>query len=143
MSSFSPESTSSSPAERKLRHYVERRRRSLRTLADLLEHQRRAIVGGDIDMVEYYTALERDALDDLRTLEAVIASMSALLPHAPSVHHNDILTHIDGQQRRNRSLLTRRIEATAHELQGLRIPRTPRHVYERPRHGGAMVDVTL
>ncbi len=143
MSSFSPESTTSSPMERKLRHHLDRRRRHLAALHDLLRAQERALVAGDIDTMGHYTALERDILDDLRALESVITSMRALLPHVAAERLDDLLTSASQHQRRNRELLAHRIEETSRELRHLRIPRAPRQVYRRARHGGAMVDVTL
>lgn len=142
MNSFSPESTAFSPIERKLRHHVDRRRRLLGALEDRLRAQQRAIVAGDIDTAEYYAALERDTLDELRALETVIASMRPLLPDRSAPRLDDLLTNASQYQRRNRDLLAQRIEETSRELHHIDIPRVPRQVYRRARHGGAMVDIT-
>lgn len=142
MSSFSPESTASSPVERKLRHHLDRRRRLLGALEDLLRAQQRAIVAGDIDTMGYHAALERDTLDDLRALETVITAMRVLLPHVVVQRPDDLLTNASQHQRRNRELLAHRIEETSRELHHLCIPRSPRQVYRRAHHGGAMVDIT-
>jgi len=114
-----------------------RERDLLRRYRTLLEAQRAAIEGGDLDRIEEILRGERVILQDLEALAAVVL---------PGLGRSDgdrteLLDAVRELHRQNRILLAEQSAEYARRIRELRIPPRRRSVYAERGGTGRMVDV--
>ncbi|MFP4152626.1 MAG: hypothetical protein ACOC2V_01875 [Alkalispirochaeta sp.] len=124
---------------RPIERHRRRERNLLRQYRTLLEAQRAAIEGGDIDRIEEILRGERVILRDLEALAAVI--LPGVGRQDPDDNRAELLDTVRELQRRNRMLLAERSAEYARRIRELRIPPQRRTVYADRGATGGMVDV--
>lgn len=136
----------------KVRELLLAKRDRFEEYLNVLERQETSITDGDLEALEYQVGLEREILEDIRSVHRVLTPLRELVgdedpasadlaPLEASLHEFE--TKVTRQHDQNRSLLSRRTTELAEQIDGLQVPRFARNVYGRTTGSANLVDVTL
>lgn len=105
----------------------------------ILETQRLAIEGSDLDQIDRTIRFERQILDDLETFARV------RLPNYAEIsigdRRSDLFATAKHLQDRNRELLAQRSAELAGRISEVRVPPRRKRVFQGQKTGGGMIDV--